>query len=144
MDSSDLPHYVKDYYILNHLKYYNLYHNDHLRVLAGMSVNIKYTVALFSTLNVLVRKKQHATCSIFLCILLEIEWPLMLQTSTAITIHQLSFDRLIFRNSLSIRGWYFRKKNKYVSQHTIENCSCIIHVQLAETRPEGHGLVSNK
>ena len=101
-----------------------------------MSVNIKYTVALFSALDVSVRKK-HATCAIFLCILHETEWPLVLQTSTAIAIHQLiSFsclsDRLIFRNSLSLRGWYFRKKNEYVSQHTMRVSTCIIHVQLAE------------
>ena len=60
-------------------------------VFAGMSVNIKYTVALFSALNVSVRKKQTFDLHEFLCILHDNELPLMLQTSTAITImlHQL-------------------------------------------------------
>ena len=42
----------------------------HVRVSAGMSVNIKYTVALFSALDDSVRKK---TCDLhdFLCILHE-------------------------------------------------------------------------
>ena len=61
--------------------------DDHVWVLAGMSVkNITYTVALFSALDVSVRKKNMHD---FLCILRETEWPLVLQTSTAITVHQL-------------------------------------------------------
>ena len=39
-------------------------------------------------------------------------------------------DRLIFRNSLSLE-----KKNEYVSQHTMRVSMCILHVQLAESRP---------
>ena len=38
-------------------------------------------------------------------------------------------DRLIFRNSLSL------KKNEYVSQLTMRVSTCIFHVQLAESRP---------
>ena len=43
--------------------------------------------------------------------------------------------------SLSLRGYYFRKKNEYVSQHTMRVSTCIIHVQLAESR--GHWSVIN-
>ena len=76
-----------------------------MRVLAGMSVKNKYTVALFSASDVSVRKKKTCDLHEALCILHETEWPLMLQTSTAITstyfiLSRLS-DRLIFRNSLS-------------------------------------------
>ena len=57
--------------------------------------------------------------------------------STYFILSRLS-DRLIFRNSLS-SGLVFRKKNEYVSQHTMRVSTCIIHVQLAESRT----LVSN-
>ena len=67
-------------------------------------------------------------------------------TSTYFILSRLS-DRLIFRNFL-FRAGILEKKNEYVSQHTIENVSrvstCIIHVQLAESRPECQCLVSNK
>ena len=53
-------------------------------------------------------------------------------TSTYLILSRLS-DRLIFRNSLSLRGWYFRKKNEYVSQHTIENCSACVNVHNTRT-----------
>ena len=83
----------------------------------GMSVNIKYTVALICALHVSVRKKTTCYLHDFLGILHETEWPLVLQMSTAITIHQLSpSDRLIFRNSLFGAG--ILEKNEYVSQHT--------------------------
>ena len=66
-------------------------------------------------------------------------------TSTYFILSRLS-DRLIFRNSLYLFGAGILEKNENVSKHTIENCSaCVsVHVQLAESRPEGQCLVSNK
>ena len=80
----------------------------------------------------------------------------MLQTSTAITIHHTSTyfiisrlsDRLIFHNTLSLFGWYFRKKTSTCHSTRLRIAlrvsTCIIHVQLAESRPKGQCLVSNK
>ena len=107
---------------------------------------------LCSALDVLVRKK---TCDLhdFLCILHETEWPLVLQTTTTITIHQLILfslsDRLIFRNSLS-SGLVFLEKTSTCHMYSTllriaqRVSTCIIHVQLAESRPEGQCLVRNK
>ena len=69
--------------------------DDHVWVLA----NIKYTVALFSALDVSVRKKQHATCTIFSAFCTKANR----YTSTYFILSRLS-DRLIFRNSLSLWG----------------------------------------
>ena len=60
-------------------------------------------------------------------------------TSTYFILSRLS-DRLIFHNSLSLSlfgAGILEKKNE--SQHTMRMSTCIIHVQLAESRP----LVSN-
>ena len=61
-------------------------------------------------------------------------------TSTYFILSRLS-DRLIFHNflSLSLGAGILEKKNEYVSQHTMRVSTCIIHVQLTESRP----LVSN-
>ena len=59
-------------------------------------------------------------------------------TSTYFILSRLSLsDRLIFRNSLSLSlfGAGILEKNEYVSQHTMRVSTCIIHVQLAESRP---------
>ena len=57
-------------------------------------------------------------------------------TSTYFILSQLSLSgRLIFRNSLSLFGAGILEKNEYVSQHTMRVSACIIHVQLAESRP---------
>ena len=45
--------------------YLSLKYRELMRWWPGMSVNIKYTVALFSALHVSVRKNKHATCTIF-------------------------------------------------------------------------------
>ena len=115
-----------------------------------MSVNIKYTVALFSALDVSVRKK-HATCAIFSAFCTKPNAPDVANvrgnhnTSIYFILSRLS-DRLIFRNSLSLLGpWVgILEKNDCVSQLTLHVSTCIIHVQLAESRPEGQCLVSNK
>ena len=111
-----------------------------MQVLAGMSVNIKYTVALFSALDVLVRKKpmRHARFSLHFarnrmtpCVA-NVHGNHYTCTSTYLILSLLS-DRLIFCNSLSLRGWYLRKKNEYVSQYTIENCSACVNVHNSRT-----------
>ena len=126
--------------------------------------NIKCTVALFSALDVSVRKKNTCDLHDFLCILHETERLPVLQTSTAITyiyiyiyiytstyfiLSRLS-DRLIFRNSLSSGLLFFRKKKtstchmySTLLRIALRVSTCIIHVQLAESRPEGQCLVSN-
>ena len=71
-------------------------------------------------------------------------------TSTYFILSRLS-DRLIFRNSLS-SGLVFYKKKKNSTCHIYSTLlriaqrvsTCIIHVQLAESRPEGQCLVSSK
>ena len=66
-------------------------------------------------------------------------------TSTYFILSRLS-DRLIFRSSLSfslsISG--ILEKNELWSQHYVRVSTCIIHIQLAESRPEGQCLASNK
>ena len=98
-----------------------------------------YTVrggALFSALDVSVRKKQHATCTIFSAFCTKLNDPLCYKRPRqSLHINSRLSDRLIFHNSLSL----FRKKIEYVSQHTMRVSTCIIHVQLAESRT----LVSN-
>ena len=88
----------------------------------------------------------------FHCILHETEWPLVLQRprqSTYLILSRLS-DRLIFCTSLSLQsqGWYFRKKTSTcrstLLRIALRVSTCIIHVHLAESRPEGQGLVSSK
>ena len=80
-----------------------------MRVLAGMSVNIKYTVALFSSLDVSVREKKTETkkkaCDLkdFLCILHECVANVHCNhyTLTYFILSRLS-DRLFFHNSVSL------------------------------------------
>ena len=71
-------------------------------------------------------------------------------TSTYFILSRLS-DRLIFRNSLSLFGAsiFFKKTSTSHMYSTLLRIAprvstCIIHVQLAESRPEGQCLVSNK
>ena len=96
-----------------------------------MSVNTK---ALFSALDVSVRKKMRLP-RFSMHFARNRKTPCVANvhgnhyTSTYFILFRLS-DRLIFRNSLSLRGWYFRKKTSTVCVST-----CIIHVQLAESQP---------
>ena len=109
-----------------------------------MSVNIKYTVALFSALDVSVRKKTCDLHDFSLLFARNQMTPCVANvhgnnyTSYINLFHSLSpksfvSDRLIFRNSLSLFGWYFRKKNEFLSQHTIENCSACVNVHNSRT-----------
>ena len=100
-----------------------------MRVLAGMSV---YTMALFSALDVSVRKK-HATCTIFYAFCTKPNDPLCSkrprQSLYINLFHSPKWSSHFPQLSL------FRKKNEYVSQHTMRVSTCIFHVQLAESRP---------
>ena len=87
--------------------------------------------ASFSALDVSVRKKKHATCTIFSAFCKKPNDPLCSKRppqSLYINLFH-SSDRLIFCNSLSL------EKNEYVSQHTMRVSTCIFHVQIAESRP---------
>ena len=59
-------------------------------------------------------------------------------------------DRLIFRNSISLGDGILEEKtstfhmNSTLLRIAQRVSTCIIHVQLAESRPEGQCLVSNK
>ena len=54
-------------------------------------------------------------------------------------------SRLILRNSPSLFGAsILEKKTACVTCTALRVSTCIIHVQLAESRPEGQCLVSNK
>ena len=95
-------------------------------------------MALFSALDVSVRKKYNLHD--FLCILHETEWPLVLQTSMEITIHQLilfslALDRLIFPQLPLFGAGILEEKKQHVShiQHTIENCSACVNVHNSRT-----------
>ena len=87
---------------------------------------MKYTVALFSALHVSVREKNMRLARFSLLFARNQMTPCVanvhgnLYTSTYFILSRLS-DRLIFRNSLSLRAGIL-EKNEYVSQHTIENC----------------------
>ena len=101
-----------------------------------MSVNIKYTVALFSALDVSVRKKQqHATCTIFSAFCTKPNDPLCCkrprQSLYINLFHSLSpSDRLIFRNSLSLFGAGILEKKTSTCHSTLMPVStCIIRVQ---------------
>ena len=107
-----------------------------MRVLAGMSVYIKYTCTvrwLFIFRIGCLGEKKHATCMRF-----SLHFARNRMTPCVPNIHGnyytstyfiLLIDRLIFRNSRSL------EKNEYVSQHTMRVSTCIFHVQLAESRP---------
>ena len=92
-----------------------MYH-DQVRVLEGISVNIKYTVALFSALDVSMRKKKHATCTIFSAFARNQMTPCVANahgnhyTSTYFILSRLVI--VSFSATLSLRGWYFRKKKQ--------------------------------
>ena len=108
--------------------------------------NIKYTVALFSALDVSVKKNMRLA-RFFLHFARNRMTPCV--ANVHFILSRIS-DRLIFRNSLSLFGAsILEKKNEHVShvQHTsiaLRVSTCIIHVQLAESRPEGQCLISKK
>ena len=114
-----------------------------------MLVNIKDTVALFSALDVLVREKMRlAQFSLhFARHRMTPNVPLCCNHYTS-TYFILS--RLSDRNSLSLSLWgrYFREKtstcHSTLLRIAVRVSTCIIHVQLADSRPEGQCLVSNK
>ena len=88
-------------------------------------------------------KNKHATCTIFSAFCTKPNDPMCYkrprQSLYINLFHSLSPKWSSHFPQLSIRGWYFRKKYEYVSQHTMRVSTCIIHVQLAESRT----LVSN-
>ena len=113
--------------------------------------NIKYTVALFSALDVSVRKKTNVRLARFsLHFARNRMTPCVANvhgshyTSTYFILSRLS-DRLIFRNSLSLFGAsiQFRKKPSTCHMYmystllriALRVSTCRIHVQLAESRP---------
>ena len=111
--------------------------------------NIKYTVALFSALDVSVRKKQQQNMRLArfsLHFARNRMTPCVANvhvnhyTSTYFILSRLS-DRLIFRN---FGASVLEKKRARVTCTALRVSTCIIHVQLAESRPEDQCLVSNK
>ena len=104
--------------------------NSLMKLAPGMSVNIKYTVALFSALHVSVRKKQHATCTIFSAFCTKPNDPLCCkrprQSLYINLFHSLSpSDRLIFRNSLSLFGAGILEKKRV--RFTAHLCLCHVN-----------------
>ena len=87
----------------------------------------KYKVALFSALDVSMRKKKHATCTIFSAFYTKPNDPLCCkrprQSLYINLFHSLSpSDRLMFRNSLSLFGaGILEKKRVRVTAHL---CLC--------------------
>ena len=105
-----------------------------MRVLASYTC-IKYGGFIFRIGCLGEKKNKHATCTIFSAF--------CRMTPCVTNVHGNHYtstyfilSRLIvsFSATLSLRGWYFRKKNEYVSQHTMRVSTCLIHVQLAEWR----------
>ena len=100
-----------------------------------MSVNIKYTVALFSALHVSVRKKNNMRLARF-----SRHFARNRMTPCVANVHGNHYtylfhslspsDRLIFRNSLSLFGAGILEKKTSTCHSTLMPVStCIIHVQ---------------
>ena len=110
-----------------------------MRVLAGMLD----TVALFSALDVSVGKKKTCNLHDFArnrmtpCVA---NFHGNHYTSTYFILSRQS-DVLIFLNSLSLRAGILEKKRVRVTA-ALRVSTCIIHIQLAESRPEDQCLVS--
>ena len=119
-----------------------------------------YTVALFSALDVSLSKKKQQQTNVRLArfslhFARNTMTPCVANvhgnhyTSTYFILSRLS-ERLILRNSLSLFGASILERNENMYMYStllriaLRVSTCIIHVQLAESRPEGQCLVSNK
>ena len=100
-------------------------------------------------------EKKHATCTIFSASCTKPNDPLCCkrprQSLYINLFHSLSPKWSSHFSAIpSLRGWYFRKKTSTCHMYSTllriaqRVSTCIIHVQLAESRPEGQCLVRNK